>query len=225
MTPPDWQHIWSTLKLGIPIAVAMGLEAGLFTTTALLMGRFGVEAAAGHQIAINLASLTFMIPLGVSMALTVRVGQAIGAKQALQAKQRGALGVVICGATTAISALCFWIFGSWLAGLYTDDQAVIVIASQLLIMAALFQIVDGLQVGAVGVLRGYKDTTVPMIIAAFCYWGIGMGTAIWFGIYTAMGPAGLWLGLVTGLFTAAVILNLRFYFLTRDAKDVDIVIA
>ena len=225
MTPPDWSHIWSTLKLGIPIAVAMGLEAGLFTTTALLMGRFGVKAAAGHQIAINLASLTFMIPLGVSMALTVRVGQAIGAKQALQAKQRGALGVVICGAMTAISALCFWIFGSWLAGLYTDDQAVIVIASQLLIMAALFQIVDGLQVGAVGVLRGYKDTTVPMIIAAFCYWGIGMGTAIWFGIYTAMGPAGLWLGLVTGLFTAAVILNLRFYFLTRDAKDVDIVIA
>jgi MATE family multidrug resistance protein len=219
MTPPDWSHILATLKLGIPIAVAMGMEAGLFTTTALLMGRFGVDAAAGHQIAINLASLTFMIPLGVSMALTVRVGQAIGAKQFLQAKQRGALGVVICGCITVISALCFWLFGSWLANLYTNDQAVIVIASQLLVMAALFQIVDGLQVGAVGVLRGYKDTTIPMLIAVFCYWGIGMGTAIWFGIYGEMGPAGLWLGLVTGLLAAAIILNLRFYFLSRHDKN------
>ena len=225
MTPPNWPHILSTFKLGLPIAVAMGLESSLFTTTALLMGRFGVEAAAGHQIAINLASLTFMIPLGISMAITVRVGQAIGAKQMLHARQRGALGVWICGGTTAISALCFWLFGSWLANLYTDDQAVIVIASQLLMMAALFQIVDGLQVGAVGVLRGYKDTKVPMLIAAFCYWGIGMGTAIWFGIYSSMGPAGLWLGLVTGLFAAAVILNLRFHYLTRNDKDADVAIA
>ena len=219
MTPPDWPHILQTLKLGLPIAVAMGMEASLFTTTALLMGRFGVDAAAGHQIAINLASLTFMIPLGVSMALTVRVGQAVGAKQLLQARKRGFLGVSVCGALTMISALCFWLFGSWLAGLYTDDKAVINIASQLLIMAALFQVVDGLQVGAVGVLRGYKDTTIPMLIAVFCYWGIGMGTAVWFGIFDGMGPTGLWLGLVAGLFAAAVILNYRFHYLTKDATD------
>ena len=219
MTPPDWSHILRTLKLGLPIAVAMGMEASLFTTTALLMGRFGVEAAAGHQIAINLASLTFMIPLGVSMALTVRVGQAVGAKQLLQARKRGKLGILVCGGLTAISALCFWLFGSWLAGLYTDDFAVITIASKLLIMAALFQIVDGLQIGAVGVLRGYKDTTVPMLIAVFCYWGIGMGTAVWFGIFDGMGPIGLWLGLVAGLFAAAVILNFRFHYLTRGVED------
>ena len=220
MTPPDWPHILQTLKLGLPIAIAMGMEAGLFTATALLMGRFGVDAAAGHQIAINLASLTFMVPLGVSMALTVRVGQAVGAQQLLQAKKRGQLGVLICGGLTVISAMCFWLFGSWLANLYTDDMAVITIASQLLIMAALFQIVDGLQVGAVGVLRAYKDTTIPMLIAVFCYWGIGMGTAIWFGILNDMGPTGLWLGLVAGLFAAAVILNFRFHHLTRDAQDV-----
>ncbi len=219
MTPPDWPHILQTLKLGLPIAVAMGMEASLFTTTALLMGRFGVDAAAGHQIAINLASLTFMIPLGVSTALTVRVGQAVGAKQLLQARKRGFLGVSVCGALTMISASCFWLFGSWLAGLYTDDKAVINIASQLLIMAALFQVVDGLQVGAVGVLRGYKDTTIPMLIAVFCYWGIGMGTAVWFGIFDGMGPTGLWLGLVAGLFAAAVILNYRFHYLTKDATD------
>jgi len=219
MTPPNWPHILQTFKLGLPIAVAMGMEAGLFTAAALLMGRFGVDAAAGHQIAINLASLTFMIPLGVSMALTVRVGQAVGAQQLLQAKRRGQLGVLVCGGITVISALCFWLFGRWLAGLYTDDVAVITIASQLLIMAALFQIVDGLQVGAVGVLRGYKDTTIPMLIAVFCYWIIGMGTAIWFGILKNIGPVGLWLGLVAGLFAAAVILNFRFHLLTRDAQD------
>ncbi|MGB1309915.1 MAG: MATE family efflux transporter [Leucothrix sp.] len=219
MTPPDWPHIWQTLKLGLPIAIAMGMESGLFTATALLMGRFGVDAAAGHQIAINLASLTFMIPLGLSMALTVRVGQSVGAKQLLQAKKRGTLGILLCGGFTILSALCFWLLGSWLAGLYTDEQAVIVIASQLLVMAALFQIVDGLQVGAVGVLRGYKDTTIPMLIAVFCYWVIGMGTGVWFGIIGAMGPSGLWLGLVAGLFAAAVILNVRVNYLTREAKD------
>ena len=219
MTPPDWPHILQTFKLGFPIAVAMGMESSLFTATALLMGRFGVEAAAGHQIAINLASLTFMIPLGISMAITVRVGQAIGAKKHLQAQKRGRLGIIVCGSFTILSALCFWLFGSWLASLYTDDQAVIVIASQLLVMAALFQIVDGLQVGAVGVLRGHKDTTIPMLIAVFCYWGIGMGTAVWFGIIGTMGPSGLWFGLVTGLLAAAIILNLRFYYLTRGAKD------
>ena len=225
MTPPDWSHILQTLKIGFPIAVAMGMESGLFTATALLMGRFGVEAAAGHQIAINLASLTFMIPLGISMALTVRVGRAVGARQPLEARKRGMVGILICGGFTAISALCFWLFGSWLASLYTDDLAVITIASQLLMMAALFQMVDGLQVGAVGVLRGYKDTTIPMLIAVFCYWGIGMGTAIWFGVFGTLGPSGLWLGLVTGLLAAAIILNLRFHYLTRGAKDTATVLA
>ncbi len=219
MTPPDWAHILQTLKLGLPIAIAMGMESGLFTATALLMGRFGVEEAAGHQIAINLASLTFMIPLGVSMALTVRVGRAVGAQNLLEAKQRGTLGILLCGAFTMISALCFWLFGSWLASLYTDNQTVILIASQLLIMAALFQIADGIQVGAVGVLRGYKDTKIPMLIAVFCYWVIGLGTAIWFGIISNMGPIGLWLGLVAGLFAAAIILSYRFYFITRGATD------
>ena len=219
MTPPDWRHIWQTFKLGFPIAVAMGMEASLFTTTALLVGRFGVDAAAGHQIAINLASLTFMIPLGISIALTVRVGTAIGAEQLLQAKRRGQLGIIICGIITLISGICFWLFGRDLASLYTDDMNVIDVAAQLLVMAALFQIVDGLQVGAVGVLRGYKDTKVPMYIAVFCYWGVGMGTAIWFGIIQNYGPVGLWAGLVTGLFAAAVILNLRFSRLTQGAID------
>lgn len=219
MTPPDWLHIFQIFKIGFPIAVAMGMESGLFTATALLMGRFGVDAAAGHQIAINVASLSFMIPLGVSMALTVRVGQAIGAAQMLTARKRGALGIQICGLITCVTAIIFWLFGDVIASWYTHDTVVIAIAAKLLMFAALFQIVDGFQVGAVGVLRGYKDTTAPMIIAVICYWGIGMGTGLWFGIFGDMGPSGLWSGLVTGLFFAAIALNTRFYILTKSAKN------
>lgn len=219
MTPPDWKHIFQIFKLGFPIAIAMGMESGLFTATALLMGRFGVDAAAGHQIAINIASLAFMIPLGVSMALTVRVGQAIGAKQMQTARKRGILGIQICGLITCTSAFILWQFGATLASWYTHETAVVGIATQLLAMAALFQIVDGLQVGAVGVLRGFKDTTIPMLVAVFCYWVIGMGTALWFGVFGKMGPAGLWLGLVTGLFVAAIALNYRFHVLTKNAVD------
>jgi len=220
MTLPDWGHILQTLKLGLPISIAMGMEAGLFTSTALLMGRFGVDAAAGHQIAINIATLSFMVPLGVSMALTVRVGQAIGAKQVRTARKRGQLGIVLCGTITLTSAFFLWQFNTWLASLYTKDPVVISIAAQLLIMAALFQIVDGFQVGAMGVLRGFKDTKIPMLIAVFGYWVIGMGTALYFGVWGEMGPQGLWLGLVTGLFCAAIALNYRFHKLTRHAQDV-----
>lgn len=219
LTPPDWRHIGQTLKIGWPIAVGLAMEVGLFSATALLMGRFGVEAAAAHQIALNLASLAFMIPLGTSMALTVRTGQSVGAKQVLTAKRQGQLGIMLCAAITMMSALCLWGFGDLLAALYTDDQAVITVAAQLLALAALFQIVDGLQIGAMGSLRGFKDTQVPMLLSIFSYWIVGMGTAVWLGIYQNMGPAGLWWGLVTGLACAAVTLNYRFYLLTRTAKN------
>ena len=219
MTPPDWAHIFRIFKLGFPIAIAMGMESGLFTATALLMGRFGAEAAAGHQIAINVASLAFMVPLGVSMSLTVRVGQAIGAKQMEAAKKRGTLGIQVCGLITCCSAFILWQFGHTIANWYTHETVVVDIATQLLALAALFQIVDGLQVGAVGALRGFKDTTFPMLIAVFCYWVIGMGTALWFGVFGDMGPAGLWLGLVTGLFFAAIAMNARFHVVARNSVN------
>jgi len=217
MTPPDWAHIFRICKLGFPIAITMGMESGLFTATALLMGRFGAEAAAGHQIAINVASLAFMVPLGVSMALTVRVGQAVGAKHMVAAKKRGNLGIQICGLITCCSAFILWQFGNTIANWYTHETVVVGIATQLLALAALFQIVDGLQVGAVGALRGFKDTAIPMLISVVCYWVIGMGTALWFGVFGDMGPAGLWLGLVTGLFVAAIAMSARFYRVSRRA--------
>lgn len=216
MTPPDWAHIGSIVRLGIPISVGMAMESGLFTATALLMGRFGIDAVAGHQIAINLAGLMFMVPLGISIALTVRVGQALGAGAPLTARYRGRLGIALCTAFMLASALVLGTFGKFFAGLYTPNPAVIAVAAQLLVYAAVFQVVDGLQVGAMGVLRGYKDTKIPMLVTVFCYWVVGMGLSLGLGVFGPLGPAGLWLGLVGGLALAALVLNLRFWRLTRN---------
>ena len=219
MTRPDWAHIGTLVRLGAPISVSLAMEAGMFTATALLMGRFGVNAVAGHQIAINIASLTFMIPLGISIALTVRVGQALGAGEPLTARYRGRLGIALCGSIMFASALMLWTLGEFFASLYTPNQQVVAVAAQFLIYAAVFQLVDGMQVGAMGVLRGYRDTKIPMLVTVFGYWVIGMGLSLSLGVFGPMGPAGLWAGLVGGLAVAAITLNIRFYRLTRYARD------
>ena len=215
MTRPDWAHIATIVRLGIPISIGMAMESGMFTATALLMGRFGVDTVAGHQIAINIASITFMIPLGISIALTVRVGQALGSGDPVAARYRGRLGIALCGMFMLVSAFLLWLLRESLASLYTPNPAVITLAAQFLVYAAVFQLVDGLQVGAMGVLRGYKDTKIPMLVTVFGYWVVGMGLSLLLGVFGPMGPAGLWAGLVMGLAVAAVILNVRFWRLTR----------
>ncbi len=214
-TRPDWPHIIRIVRLGLPISIGMAMESGMFTATALLMGRFGVDAVAGHQIAINIASIAFMVPLGISIALTVRVSQALGAGDAIAARYRGRLGIAVCGGFMAVSASLFWTTNEWLAGLYTPNPQVIAVAAQFLIFAAVFQLVDGLQVGAMGALRGYKDTQIPMLVTVFCYWVIGMGLSLGLGVFGPLGPSGLWVGLVGGLAVAAVVLNWRFWRLSR----------
>ena len=116
-----------------------------------------------------------------------------------------------------VSACAIWLSREWLAGLYTPNQAVIAMAAHFMVFAAVFQVVDGLQVGAMGVLRGYKDTKIPMLITVFCYWVVGMGFSLTMGVFGPLGPAGLWGGLLMGLAVAALVLNLRFRRLTRQA--------
>jgi multidrug resistance protein, MATE family len=215
MTRPDWAHIGGLVRLGAPISVGLAMESGMFTATALLMARFGVDSVAGHQIAINIAAITFMVPLGISIALTVRVGQALGSGDALSARYRGRLGIALCTAFMMASALVLATTGHWLASLYTPNQRVVALAAQFLVYAAVFQVLDGLQVGAMGVLRGYKDTAMPMLITVMGYWVVGMGLSLGLGVFGPMGPAGLWAGLVGGLAVAAVVLNGRFWWLTR----------
>ena len=217
MTMPDWKHIGALFRLGLPVSISLGMEVGMFTTVAVLMGSYGVEATAGHQVAVSIASLTFMVPLGISIASTVRVGLALGAGDTTIARKRGLLSISVCGTIMLVSCIGLWLFGAKLAAIYSQDPAVIGLAAHFLLFAAVFQFADGLQVGASGVLRGYKDTAVPMLINAVCYWLIGIGIALYLSRKLGYGPDGLWIGLVCGLIAAAVILNVRFFWLSRSS--------
>lgn len=215
MTRPDPAHLAKLLRLGLPISFSLGMEVSMFMVVALLMGSFGVTAAAGHQIALNIASLTFMVPLGTAMALTVQVGNAIGAQSYQLARQRGQLGILLCAGFMLFSGLNLWLWGEQIAGLYSDDVAVVQAASHFLLFAALFQLGDGIQVSSAGALRGYKDTLYPMLITTFCYWVVGVALGWYWSHYTTLGASGLWLGLVIGLFMAALLLGLRFHSLSK----------
>jgi len=212
---PRSVELLKLVKLGGPIAGSMFIEASLFAAVALLMGTLGTNMVAGHQIAINVASITFMVPLGLAMAISVRVGQAVGRGDLKAAQTAGYVGVSLAGAFMAASSAFILIFANSIAGVYTRDPAVHRIAVTLLFMAAFFQISDGLQVSGSGALRGLKDTTVPMIITIFAYWVIAFPLGFVLGIVLHYGAIGMWTGFIAGLTTSALLLNSRFHLVTR----------
>ncbi len=203
------------VALGVPIGFTVLAEVGLFGGASILMGTLGVFEAAAHQVAINYAAMTFMVPMGITAAITIRVGHALGREQHANARQAGLVGIVLCGAFMAFAALMLIIFKHGIVSLYTDDPQVTAIALSLLTVAAFFQISDGLQVGAMGALRGFKDTRTPMVISVISYWVIGFPMAYVFGVYLAMGPKYVWWALVAGLSTAAILLGYRFHRISK----------
>ncbi|OPX54660.1 multidrug resistance protein, MATE family [Oceanospirillum multiglobuliferum] len=212
---PDWQSISEIAKVGTPIGIAIFFEVGLFTTIALFIARLGSTEVAAHQIALNVTSVTFMVPLSLAMALTVRVGHGLGESGYLQAKMAAKVGVLCTvGASFVISAM-IWLLASSIAGLYTPDQGVVELAVALLYFAAIFQLSDALQVSASGALRGYKDTKIIMPITLFSYWGVGMGLgyvlALTDWLIAPVGVKGFWIGLIAGLSCAALLLCWRLY--------------
>lgn len=211
---PCWQKLGPLVVLGLPIGIGLFLETGIFAAVALLLGTLGAVAAAAHQVALNVAALTFMIPLGLSMAITVRVGRAVGAADSLAARRSGFIGIILSGGFMALMAVLILLGHLAIARLYTNDPQVVVVAAGLLHLAALFQISDGLQVSALGALRGLKDTRVPMLIVLVAYWLIAFPLAYWLGIVRGLGPAGPWIGLIFGLTVAALLLNARFWWLS-----------
>ena len=213
---PDPDELLPLLRLGLPIALVTVLEVGLFTAVGLLMGSLGAVAVAGHQIAINYAALMFMIPLGVSLATTVRVGQASGAGDIEDARLAGFVGMGMATGAMLVSALFMLAAPGLIVGMYTTDQAVSAVARSLLLMAAVFQVSDGLQAGALGALRGLKDTRYPVLVTFVAYWMIGLPIGWSIGIGRALGPQGLWVGLVAGLTFAALLLSLRFWRISRN---------
>lgn len=217
---PDGKVLRELFRIGWPVGVALGIESGLFTVTALLMGRIGTTALAAHQVALQCAAFTFMVPLGIGIAASVRVGQAVGRGDAGGVRRAGAVGVALAALFMGGAGLLFWLAPRPLVGLYLDvadpaNAPVVRLAVTLLGIAAFFQLFDGVQVSAAGALRGLKDTRVPMVVCFLAYWVVGLGSGYVLGFALGLGAPGLWWGLVLGLATAAVLLSLRFAHRTR----------
>lgn len=207
---PDRKVLGHLLRHGVPISLTIVLEVGLFSAVALLMGRLGAVATAAHQIALNYAALMFMLPLGLSMAVTIRVGQLAGANQSRALRRAGMVGIAMGAGVMAVSAAVMLLAPGAIVALYTDDDAVAAAALQLLAVAAMFQLSDGVQVTAMGALRGLKDTSWPLAVNLLSYWGIGLSLAWYWGLEAGLGAVGMWYGLVCGLSSAALLLTLRF---------------
>ena len=211
MARPDMKQIIQLLHVGVPMAVTLLMEAGLFVAVALLIGRLGETVTASHHVALNVASVAFMIPLGLSMAITVRVGNAVGRRDALGVRYAGLSGISLVLVTQFLSSGGMLLFATAIASLYTNDPAVIAMASQLLILAGFFQFSDGIQVASNGALRGLKDTRVPMGITLFAYWFVGMPVGWYLAFPHGLGARGMWMGLIAGLSVAAILLFARFW--------------
>jgi MATE family multidrug resistance protein len=207
---PRWPPIRGLLATGLPIGVTVAMEGGLFIVTALLIGRLGAVPVAAHQVAINVASLCFMIPMGLAEATTVRVGHALGRGDASGVRRAAFAGYALALVTQSLSALVLLTGNHALVALYTHDAAVAALAASLLLYAAAFQFPDGIQVLSAGALRGLRDTRVPMFLAALAYWGIGMPLGAGLGLWLGWGPRGMWIGLIAGLTVAALLLGRRF---------------
>lgn len=212
----DWSRAREMLRLGLPIALTLVSEVGMFSAVALLMGSLGVIEVAAHQVAINFAGMMFMIPLGISAATTIRVGHALGEQQAREARFRGMAGISLAGMCMFGTATTMLLFPELIVSIYTEDVAVGRMAVSLLFMAAIFQLSDGIQVSAAGALRGMKDTLYPMLASVVVYWFFGLPVSYYLGIRQAFGPQGLWMGLVASLTFAAVWLVWRFQHISKQ---------
>ena len=197
------------VALGAPIGLQYELELGIFSVVGFMMGRLGAVPMAANQVALNLASITFMVPLGVSMAASVLVGHAIGRGDPAEARRAAAAGLVCGVGFMAASGSVLLAMPRFLAHVYTSDAAVAAIAATLIPVAGVFQVFDGTQVVSIGILRGTGDTRTPLIVNVIGYWCIALPLAAYLGLHTAAGPVGMWWGLVVGLVVVATVLVLR----------------
>ena len=211
-----WTQMAEILRLGLPMGAIRGIESGVFLATGVLMGLFGAAALGAHQLVLNCASVSFMVPLGLSQAATVRVAYEIGAGRPREANLAGfvalALGILFMSA----AALVFSTIPRAIIGLYTDlsdpaNRELVQIAHRLIAIAAIFQVFDGVQTIAAGALRGYKDTLIPLLLATFGYWGMGFVGGWILAFPLGYGVVGLWWGLALGLATVALLLTLRLH--------------
>jgi MATE family multidrug resistance protein len=220
-TQADWRRLTELFRLGMPIGVTMMFEVALFNAAALAMGVIGVTSLAAHQVAITIPSLTFMIPLGIGLAATVRVGLAAGAGDIVEARRAGFTAMGIALVFMSATSILLLAFPRAIASLWLPDRPenaqVLALAVLFLHVGAAFQLVDGLQVTASLSLRGLKDAHAPMWIAGASYWLAGAPACLLLGFGLGLNGFGIWLGLALGLTVAAVLLTARFVWLSRPA--------
>jgi MATE family multidrug resistance protein len=222
---PDPVEILRLVKLGLPIGITNFMEISLFSVITLLIGRLGAESVAAHMIASNVGGMTFMVPLALGMAVSIRVGFNVGAGDLTAARRSGWVAIWLSLLFALVAAVIVYLFRYQIAGLYSSELAVVAVAADLLIFVALYQFFDDAQVTAVGALRGFKDTRATMWVAMLSYWGVGLpvGVAIGFGwieVAGFEGVRGFWIGLIAGLGVAAVVLTTRFRWLSHRPDHV-----
>ncbi len=221
-SPPNLVEIARLIRLGLPIGATMFFEMAIFSLMTLLIGRLGVDAVAAHQIASNVGGITYMIPMALGMAATIRVGYNVGAGDLVRARVAGVVAIGSSLLFALFSASVVLIFRDAIPALYTNDPGVVVVATQVLVLIAIYQVFDDGQATIIGVLRGYKDTRMPLVVTLLAYWAIALpaGAILGFGIGTpAFGVSGFWLGLIIGLVLVALTLGGRFVWLSaRDDR-------
>ncbi|HEX2101609.1 MAG TPA: MATE family efflux transporter [Candidatus Synoicihabitans sp.] len=206
------------LHIGVPAAISLMFEAGAFTAAAIMMGWLGATELAAHQIAISCAAFTFMFPLGLSMAVSMRIARAVGEGRRDRLRAIGYSAQLMSAAAMTTFALTFALAGGLLARGFVDEPEVIALAARLLVVAAIFQLFDGAQVVGVGALRGLADVKTPTLITAVAYWGVSLPVGYWVGVRAGWGALAIWGALAAGLAVAAILLVLRFGRLTREDR-------
>lgn len=203
--------ISNLVKIGFPSGLTLTLEVSAFAFASIMIGWFGSVQLAAHQIAINLASISYMVVLGISAAVTIKIGNAVGAKNYRDAKLIGYSALSLAIIFMFLTGVIFILFNKFLPSLYINDDRVVGYASTLLIIAAMFQLSDGIQAVGLGILKGLKDVKIPMIITLFSYWIIALPVGYVLGFILDFNISGIWLGLLFGLTMAAMMFVIRFY--------------
>jgi len=209
------------LKLGLPSGFQYVFEAGAFTTSAIIIGWLGENPLAAHQIAISLASITYMMVLGFSVAGGIRIGSANGLKSYTKVFKAGTSVIFLAIISNTFTCLIFIFFNVSLAKIYIDTPEVVTLAASLLIMAGIFQLPDALQAVGLGILRGIEDVNLPTLFTLIAYWVLGIPLGSFLAFYFEMGALGIWVGLTIGLAASATMSLVRFYFLIRKKYKID----
>ena len=219
----DLQILTSLIRVGVPIGVATALEIGLFTIVTYLMGILGTEVLAAHQVILQTIAITFMVPLAMSYAATIRVGQEIGQNNLAGATRATYVSAATGLAFMLLMAAILLLFPDRIIGIFIDindpkNINVVTLATKLMTIAAISQILDGPQKIIIGALYGLQDTRIPMLLSLLAFWGIGLTSGYWLGFHTSLGGSGLWIGQSIGIAISAVIFWWRFHYLLRTKE-------